>query len=60
MANPEYVLEMRTKAKCSTIKHREDERSSSFWLLVNMDNTHSKFSFLFFSFTILKILHKIY
>lgn len=45
MANPEYVLEMRTKAKCSTIKHREDERSSSFWLLVNLHNTDCIFSF---------------
>ena len=50
MANPEYVLEMRTKAKCSTIKHREDERSSSFWLLVNLHNTDCIFSFFFIAF----------
>ena len=52
MANPEYVLEMRTKARCSTIKHREDERSSSFWLLVNLHNTDCVFSFLRFHYEI--------
>lgn len=50
MANPEYVLEMRTKAKCSTIKHREDERSSSFWLPVNLHNTDCIFSFFLLRF----------
>ena len=50
MANPEYLLEMRTKARCSTIKHREDERSSSFWLLVNLHNTDCVFSFFFIAF----------
>ena len=50
MANPEYVLEMRTKAKCSTIKHREDERSSSFLLIVNLHNTDCIFSFFLLRF----------
>lgn len=50
MANPEYVLEMRTKAKCSTIKHREDERSSSFLLIVNLHNTDCVFSFFLLRF----------
>lgn len=50
MANPEYVLEMRTKARCSTIKHREDERSSSFLLIVNLHNTDCIFSFFLLRF----------
>lgn len=50
MANSEYVLEMRTKTKCSTIKHREDERSSSFLLPVNLHNTDCVFSFFFIAF----------